>query len=183
MDTRRKAHLIQKGAELTHESVILLILFKRCDMKSIVREPNREAAWGFNSENLDDIFEGFFRPLNVKSKGSNGGSLVPAIDLHENKDSYTVRAEVPGVKKEDIDITVHDGVLTINAESRYQHEDKEEGRVIHQERRYGKYVRSIRLGKDVDESNVKANYKDGVLQLELPKVEEVKPRKIDIAVN
>ena len=65
----------------------------------------------------------------------------------------------------------------------YQHEDKEEGRVIHQERRYGKYVRSIRLGKDVDESNVKANYKDGVLQLELPKVEEVKPRKIDIAVN
>jgi len=73
--------------------------------------------------------------------------------------------------------------LTINAESRYQHEDKEQGRVIHQERRYGKYVRSIRLGKDVDESNVKANYNDGVLELELPKLEEVKPKKIEITVN
>jgi len=152
-------------------------------MKTIVREPNREAAWGFNSENLDNIFEGFFRPLNAQSKDLSGGSLVPAIDLHENEDSYTVRAEIPGVKKEDIDVTVHDGVLTINAESRYQHEEKEQGRVIHQERRYGKYVRSIRLGKDVDESNVKANYNDGVLELELPKLEEVKPKKIEIAVN
>ena len=182
MDTRRKAHLIQKGAELTRESVYLLILYKRCDMKTIVREPNRE-AWGFTSDNLDNIFEGFFRPHNGQSKGLNSGSLVPVIDLHENEDSYTVRAEVPGVKKEDIDITVHDGLLTINAESHYQHEDKEEGRVIHQERRYGKYVRNIRLGKDVDDSNVKANYKDGVLELELPKVEEVKPKKIEIAVN
>ena len=152
-------------------------------MKTIVREPNREAAWGFNSENLDNIFEDFFRPLNAQSKDLSGGSLVPAIDLHENEDSYTVRAEIPGVKKEDIDVTVHDGVLTINAESRYQHEEKEQGRVIHQERRYGKYVRSIRLGKDVDESNVKANYNDGVLELELPKLEEVKPKKIEITVN
>lgn len=152
-------------------------------MKNIVREPNREAAWGFTSDNLDNIFEGFFRPLNAQSKDPSGGSLVPAIDLHENEDSYTVKVEIPGVKKEDIDITVHDGLLTINAESRYHHEDKEEGRIIHQERRYGKYVRSVRLGNDVDESNVKANYKDGVLQLELPKLEEVKPRKIEIAVN
>ena len=152
-------------------------------MKTIVREPKREAAWGFNSENLDNIFEDFFRPLNAQSKDANGGSLVPAIDLHESEDSYTVRAEIPGVKKEDIDITVHDGLLTINAESRYHHENKEEGRIIHQERRYGKYVRSVRLGKDVDESNVKANYKDGVLELELPKLEEVKPKKIEIEVN
>jgi hypothetical protein len=75
----------------------------------------------------------------------SSGSLVPAIDLHEDDKSYTVRAEIPGVKKEDIDVTVHDGVLTINAESRYEHEEKEEGRVIRQERRYGKYVRTIRI--------------------------------------
>lgn len=152
-------------------------------MKTIVRQPNREAAWGFTSDNLDNMFEGFFRPISATLKESNGGSLVPAIDLHENKDSYTVRAELPGVKKEDIDVTVHDGLLTLNAESHYQHEDSKEGHVIHQERRYGKYVRSIRLGKDVDESNVKATYKDGVLELELAKVEEVKPKKIEITVN
>ncbi len=78
---------------------------------------------------------------------------------------------------------MHDGVLTINAESRFEKEDREEGRVIRQERRYGKYVRSIRLGNDIDASHVKANYKDGVLELELPKVEEVKPKKIAIDVN
>jgi HSP20 family protein len=152
-------------------------------MRNIVKQPGREVGWGLFDNNLDDVFEGFFRPYSANAGDVTGGSLVPAIDLHENDSSYTVRAEIPGVKKEDIDITVHDGVLTINAESRYENEEKEDGRVIRQERRYGKYVRSIRLGKDVDESHVKANYKDGVLELELPKVEEVKPKKISIDVN
>ena len=151
-------------------------------MANIVQQPGREIGWRLFNNNLDDVFEGLFRP-HTASSGNVGGSLVPAIDLHEGDNSYTVRAEIPGVKKEDIDITVHDGVLTINAESRYENEEKEEGRVIRQERRYGKYVRSIRFGKDVDENNVKANYKDGVLELELPKVEEVKPKKIAIDVN
>lgn len=152
-------------------------------MKSIVRDPNREAAWGFSSDNLDNMLESFFRPVHAQVKESSNGSLVPAIDLHEHEDSYSVRAELPGVKKEDIDISVHDGLLTINAESRYQHEDSEAGRVIHQERRYGKFVRAIRLGKDVDESNVKAKYNDGILELDLPKLEEIKPKKIEITVN
>lgn len=149
-------------------------------MRNIVREPNREAAWGFTSDNLLD---GFFRPLNTQPKENIRGSLVPVIDMLEKEHSYTVRAEMPGVKKDDLDVSVHDGLLTINAESHHQHEDKEEGRVIHQERRYGKYVRRIRLGKDVDGSNVKAKYSDGILELELPKLEEVKPKKIEISVN
>lgn len=151
-------------------------------MANIVQQPRREVGWGLFNNDLDNVFEGFFRPYAATS-GDAGGSLVPAIDLHEDDKAYTVRAEIPGVKKEDIDITVLDGVLTINAESRYEHEEKEEGRIIRQERRYGKYVRTIRLGKDVNENNVKANYKDGVLELELPKVEEVKPKKIAIDVN
>ena len=152
-------------------------------MNNIVRQPNREASWGIFNDNLDNVFEGFFRPFNAQTREGNNGSLVPVIDLHENDNSYTVKAEIPGVKKEDIDVTVQDGVLTINAESRYEHEDKQDGRVIRQERRFGKYVRSIRLGKDVDEEKVKANYKDGVLELELPKVEEVKPKKISVNVS
>jgi len=151
-------------------------------MANIVQQPAREVGWGLFNSNLDNVFEGFFKPYS-ENPGNVSGSMVPAIDLHETDKSYTVRAEIPGVKKEDIDVTVHDGVLTIDAESRYENEEKEEGRVIRQERRYGKYVRSIRLGKDVDENSVKANYKDGVLELELPKVEEVKPKKIAIDVN
>ena len=152
-------------------------------MNNIVRQPNREASWGIFNDNLDNVFEGFFRPFNAQTREGNNGSLVPVIDLHENDNSYTVKAEIPGVKKEDIDVTVQDGVITINAEPRYEHEDKKDGRVIRQERRYGKYVRSIRLGKDIDEEKVKANYKDGVLELELPKVEEVKPKKISVNVS
>ena len=152
-------------------------------MPNIVQQPGREVGRSLFNSSLDDVFEGFFRPYAANPNNATGGSLVPAIDLHENDNSYTVRAEIPGVKKEDIDVTVHDGVLTINAETRYENEEKEEGRVIRQERRYGKYVRSIRLGKDVDESHVKASYKDGVLELDLPKVEEVKPKKISIDVN
>ena len=152
-------------------------------MSNIVRQPNRDASWGLLSDNLDDMFEGFFRPFSVQRSETGRGSMVPAIDLHENDHSYTVKAEIPGVKKEDIDITVHNGVLTINAESHYEHEDKEGDRLIRQERRYGKYVRSIRLGKDVDEENVKAKYADGILELELPKVEEVKPKKISVDID
>jgi len=152
-------------------------------MTNIVQQPGREIGWGLFNNSLDDVFEGLFRPHSPNPGDVTGGSLVPAIDLHENDSSYTVRAEIPGVKKEDIDVTVHDGVLTINAETRYENEEKEDGRVIRQERRYGKYVRSIRLGKDVNESHVKASYKEGVLELVLPKVEEVKPKKISIDVN
>jgi HSP20 family protein len=152
-------------------------------MTNIVRQPVRNAGWSFFNDDLDNIFEGFFRPLQVNNGHESGASLVPAIDLHENEKSYTVLAEIPGVKKEDIEVTVHDGVLTINAETRYENEDREEGRVIRKERRVGKYVRTIRLGKDVDENKVEANYKDGVLELELPKVEEVKPKKIAVNVN
>lgn len=152
-------------------------------MGNIVRSPGRNVGWGLFNDDLDNVFEGFFRPFTQQVGEASGGSLIPAIDLHENDNSYTVRAEIPGVKKEDIDVTVHNGVLTINAETKFEHEDKEGERVIRQERRYGKYVRSIRLGKDVDENNVKANYKDGILELELPKVEEVKPKKIAIDVD
>ncbi len=151
-------------------------------MANIAQHPAREVGWGLFNNNLDNVFENLFNPYSDKPSQENS-NIVPAIDLHESENSYSIRAEIPGVKEEDIDVTVHEGVLSINAESHYENSEKEEGRVIRQERRYGKYVRSIRLGKDVDATNVKASYKDGVLELVLPKVEEVKPKKISINVN
>ena len=150
-------------------------------MKELINVNERRPLWGGFSD-FDDLFEGFFSPRR-SSPSTDGGALVPAIDVTETDNEYLIKAEVPGVKKEDLDVSVQDGVLTINAESKYESEEKKEGRLIRQERRYGKYVRSMRLGKDVDSAKVKAEYKDGILELKLPKVEEVKPKKIAIDID
>lgn len=149
-------------------------------MRDLVNINERRPLWGtFND--FDNLFEGFLGPRRIDTE--DGGALIPAIDVSENDNEYRIKAEIPGVRKEDLNVSVQDGVLTINAESKYEEEEKKEGRIIRQERRYGRFVRSMRLGKDVDASSVKADYKDGVLEIVLPKVEEVKPKKIDVAIN
>lgn len=136
-------------------------------------------GWSVANDDLDNLFEGFFRPLRRAEPSSQG--LVPAIDVTERENEFVVHAEMPGITKDDIDVTLADGMLTITAETRKQHEEKEGERVIRQERRYGKYSRTLRLGTDIDEKKVRANYKDGVLELVLPKAEAVKPKKIAIS--
>lgn len=149
-------------------------------MNQIVK-PERRYGWDLFGD-FDDVVNQMFRSPAYR-EGDRDRSLAPAIDVTENDHSYVVRAELPGVKKDDLDVTINDGVLTINAETRYEHDEKEKGRVIRQERRYGKYVRSMRLGGDVDESKVSADYTDGILTLTLPKSEEVKPKKIDVKIS
>lgn len=150
-------------------------------MRELANTNDRRSLWGTPNE-LDNIFEGFFGPRRAV-QSIDSGTFVPAVDVSETDNEYRVKAEMPGVKKEDLNVNVQDGVLTINAETKYEDEEKKDGRVIRQERRYGKYSRAMRLGKDVDASGVKAEYKDGVLELTLPKLEEVKPKKIAITVN
>ncbi len=116
-------------------------------------------------------------------RGFGNGSLLPAIDVSETDEAYTVSAELPGVSKEDIHVSIQDGVLTINAESKFEEQEKKDGRLVRQERRYGKYVRSLRLGGDVKEDKVKAVYEDGVLKLTIPKAEAAKPRHIEVTVS
>jgi len=151
-------------------------------MNEITRTTPRSLGWGLFNDDFDTLVDSLFRPVRNSAVERTRG-LVPATDVIEREHEYVVRAELPGVKKEDIDITVQDGVLTINAESKIEHEEKADGRVIRQERRYGKYVRSMSLGGQIDQAQLKANYKDGVLELVLPKAEAVKPRKIDVHVN
>jgi len=151
-------------------------------MNEISRSPARNLGWGLFSDDFDRLFEGFMRPARPGAD-EQGKAMIPATDVVEHDSEYVVRAELPGVRKEDIDITVQDGVLTINAESKSSVEEKQGGRVIRQERRYGKYVRSMRLGAQIDEGKVRANYRDGVLELRLPKAEEVKPKKISVDVT
>jgi len=126
-------------------------------------------------DDFDNLFEGFFRPMRRFDAPEN---FLPPMDIAERENEYVIHAEMPGVDKDGIDITLSDGVLTITGESRQEREEKEGERVIRQERRYGKFSRSVQLGTQVDEKNVKASYKDGILELVLPKAEEVKPKKI-----
>lgn len=92
-----------------------------------------------------------------------------AVDIKESDAGYTVKADFPGLKKEEIDISVDNNVLTIAAEHKDEAEEKQGGRIIRQERRYGKYSRSFNLGKNIDESKIKANFGNGVLTLDIPK--------------
>jgi len=108
---------------------------------------------------------------------------MPAIDVSENEGAYLVKAELPGVAREDLNVTINDGVLTINAERKEEKKDEKDGRVIRQERYYGKFVRSLRLGSDIDEGRIEAEYENGVLNLSLPKTAEVKPRKVDVKIS
>lgn len=146
-------------------------------MTSLLQQNPGRNGWSLVNDELDNLFEGFFRPL--RSGNQVQGFALP-MDVTERANEYVIHAELPGVNKDNIDITLADGVLTVTAETKQEYEDKEGDRVIRQERRYGKYSRSIRLGTQIDEKNVKANYKDGVLELVLPKAEEVKPKKISV---
>lgn len=109
--------------------------------------------------------------------------VPPAIDVHETEDEYLVSAELPGLKKEDIKVSIQNGVLTINAESKFEAKKEKKGRIIRQERQYGNIVRSLSLGSVVKEESIKADYKNGVLSLRIPKKEEAKPKVIDVKVN
>lgn len=130
------------------------------------------------TDDIDNLFEGFFRPMR-RFEAPESYSLP--MDVTERENEYVIHAEMPGVNKDAIDVTLADGVLTITGESRQEREEKEGERVIRQERRYGRYTRSVQLGTQIDEKKVKATYKDGVLELVLPKAEEVKPKKIAVS--
>ena len=107
---------------------------------------------------------------------------APALDVQEDKDKFTVKVEVPGLKREDIDVSLQDDALVISGERKS--EKVEEGVEVHrQERFYGRFQRALTLPERVAADKVKADYKDGVLTVMLPKTEEAKPKKIDVSVN
>ena len=131
-------------------------------------------------DELDRLFESPFNDLARTTNLLSGWS--PAVDLYEDKDDFIVRAELPGMKKEDIEISLHEGALTISGE-RKSEEKFEDGEVHRTERFFGKFHRSFTLPKAVDGDKVKAAYKDGILTVTLPKTEEAKPKHIEVSVK
>jgi HSP20 family protein len=107
---------------------------------------------------------------------------VPAVDVSETDGEFKIKAEIPDVKKEDVKVTLEDGVLTIQGQRKQEKEEK--GTKYHRvERTYGSFVRSFTLPDLVDEEKVKAEFKDGVLNLQLPKSEKAKPKAIEVKVG
>ena len=125
---------------------------------------------------MDDLFDGFFRGLD---RPFSGYKAWPAIDVAEEEDAIIVRAEVPGCKADDIDISVHGNVLTISGEKKLSEEKKEKG-YYHVESTYGSFRREVTLPTEVNQSKVDASYKDGVLSITLPKAEKAKAIKVKI---
>lgn len=128
---------------------------------------------------VDSFFDNLWAP--VQGAGAPT-AFSPRVDVKDKDDKVEISAELPGVKKDDIDVTLENGILTLTAESRQEDTEEKEGRVVRQERRYGKYMRSFDLGTGVKEDDIKANFADGVLTLTAPKAKERAPesRRIQI---
>jgi len=101
----------------------------------------------------------------------------PPVDVYQDKDQFTVIVELPGLKKEEIEISLHDNTLTISSERKCEESGEQE---FLTERSYGKFQRSLTLPTAVYAEKVKASYKDGLLQVVLPKAEEAKPKQVEI---
>jgi len=126
----------------------------------------------------------FARPV---ASGTNGKETMivadwtPSVDISETEGEYLIKAEIPDVKKEDVKVTVEDGVLTIQGQRKQEKEEK--GTKYHRiERSYGSFVRTFSLPDVIETDRVKAEFKDGVLNLHLPKSERAKPKAIEVKV-
>lgn len=133
--------------------------------------------------NLFDLDRFFGDQLPRWTDNEMGDFFAPRVDVRDAQDHFEITAELPGVKREDIHVHVADGILTLEAESSEEDKEEREGRVIRQERRYGKFRRSFNLGGDVSEEDIKASFTDGVLKLEAPKVKEKPPERRRIEVS
>lgn len=135
--------------------------------------PAREmAAW---MNNWDRFFDEVFRDLSPATQAD----WVPAIDIREEKDKYVVTADLPGLRKEDVEVTFENDVLTITGERKVQVEQND-SRLHRSERYFGRFSRALRFPGDARPDQISATFKDGVLEVTVPKSEEAKARKIQV---
>ena len=128
-------------------------------------------------QEVDRLFD-----LSPFAGSHHAGGWSPALDLYQDKDNFLVKAELPGMKREDITLSLHDGLLTLGGER--QPEKAQDGKApVRNERFFGRFERTITLPMQVDGTRVQAAYEDGILTVTLPKAEAAKPRQIEIAAK
>jgi HSP20 family protein len=134
-------------------------------------------------DELQRIFEDFLPFWSASRRFPfNDGEWVPAIDMYEKDNQYIVKTELPGMKEEDVDVSVVGDSLAIKGEKKAESEIKEED-YYRSERSYGSFFRSISLPSDADPDKIEANYEDGVLEIAIPKTEAVKPKKVHVSAK
>ncbi len=141
------------------------------DMTRLQREVNR-------------LFEGSYAPA-----ARNGGAEMasarvwsPSVDIYEDRNEIVVKADLPGLKQEDIDIELAGDTLTLKGERKFEDTERKDG-YVRVERTYGTFQRAFTIGVPVQHDGVQASYKDGILEVHLPKSEETKPKKVTVAAG
>ena len=129
------------------------------------------------SDEHPNVFEQVFGPRHP-SVSHAPSAIAPMVDIHEDEQIFTVTMDLPGVRKEDIHVSLSDGTLTINAES--ERDIKNSGHWVRHERRVGKYVRSLELSGPIDANNISAKCKDGVLTLTIPKTAKSETQTVEV---
>ena len=138
---------------------------------------------------MEDVFDRYNRSLGrvPAARGESGqenltiADWVPSVDISETEEEFRIKVELPGLKNDDVKVSIHDGVLTIQGERKMEREEK--NKKFHRvERAYGRFARSFTLPDNVDENTVSAKHEDGVLNVRLGKTEEAKPRTIEVKV-
>ncbi len=127
------------------------------------------------------FFEPFFGRFEFIDDAMKSGTWAPPVDVAEEGDKILVKIEVPGVDQKDLKVSFEDGLLTISGERQFERKDDRNYHRI--ERTYGTFVRTFNLPRSVDASAIKANYVNGVLEVEIPKREEAKPRQIQVNIG
>lgn len=135
---------------------------------------------------IEDMVERYTRAVGQPRAGNQEviatGDWAPRADIIETDKAFVIKAEIPDVNKEDVKVTVDNGILTIRGERKQETEEK--GKKFHRiERHFGIFTRSFTLPDNVDENNIKATFKDGMLNLQINKTEEVKPKAIEVKVE
>jgi HSP20 family protein len=128
-------------------------------------------------QEIDRLFEDPFSLLTDNTSFFQDWS--PSVDIYEDKDKYVVKAELPGMRRDDIEVSMNGDTLTISGE-RKQEEEKKEGQNYRSERFFGRFQRSITLPAEVQANKIDASYKDGILTITLPKSEAAKPKQIPV---
>jgi HSP20 family protein len=135
-------------------------------------------------DSLDQLFDRVFQDRLDPDWRGLGNNWVPAVDVVETENEYFFKAEMPGMKKDDVKISILDNVLTLTGEKKTVEEKTDKEKKYHRvERSYGTFQRSFALSSPIKADKISATYKDGILEIQVPKTEEAKPKEIDIQVR
>jgi len=152
---------------------------KNSEKNPLARKSLFEDHFNLMQKNINDMFENFF---NISPLNFTDTQFSPSVDINEDEKMITVKAELPGLEEKDIDVTLKDNTLTIRGEKKNEHEEK--SKKLHlKETSYGCFERTFTLPEEIVAENIKATYKNGVLEFEIPKDTKKAPKQISVKVE